>query len=434
MPHYRNVRRLIAGLLCVFFSAALTSCGSKASPAAESAPSSESQSSATNTLFATHLTRNGTGLVHSVPALEYTVNKPLKASDSFDIRWLNCPQYLDEGMLRKLKAALPNISFNSETVWPKDLPSGYDPSAIMNSGKNPGLGVDALHKEGITGKGVSVAIIDQTLLTGHKEYKDNLALYEEIHVMPDESASMHGSAVASIAVGKSCGVAPDAKLYYWAVNFAKDPYSQNANDASIAFSDGVAAAVDRMLAVNDTLPQNERIRVLSISRGFTDLKDAGVQTFLKAIKRAQNAGIFVLTTSTFQYSDFMSKDTDFAGLGRTDLMGDADNLSTYTLGRFEQSNVETFVNKLLVPMDSRTTADPSGETDYAFYPDGGFSWVAPYLAGLYALAVQAKPDITPQIFWSTALNTSSKLTVTLNQKQYVLQHVINPTKLISTLK
>jgi subtilisin family serine protease len=434
MSHCRYAHRLIVGLLCVLFSAALTSCGSKASSAAESAPSSESQSSATNTQFVTHLTRKGTGLVRSVPALEFTDKTTIKVSDSVDIRWLNCPLYLDKGQLGKLKDSIPNITFNSETVWPKDLPSGYDPSAIMNAGKNPGLGVDALHNEGITGKGVSVAIIDQPLLTDHREYKDNLALYEEIHVMPDESSSTHGPAVASIAVGKSCGVAPDAKLFYWAIDVTKDLHNQGTDDANTAFADGEAAAIDRMLAVNDTLPPNEKIRVLSISRGFTDLKDAGVQTFLKAIKRAQNAGIFVLTTSSFQYSDFMSKDTDFAGLGRTDLMGDADNLSSYTLGRFEQSDAETFVNKLLVPMDSRTTADPSGEADYVFYPDGGISWATPYVAGLYALAVQTKPDITPQIFWKTALNTSSKLTVTLNQKQYVLQHVINPTKLISTLK
>ena len=436
MPYNRHARRLLAGLLCVFFSAALTSCASKANPVTESSPSSANQSSAPNSQFVTHLTPNGTGIVRSVPSSppSYTLTKPISASDSFDIRWLDCPKYLNAGMLEKLKASIPNISFNSETVWPKDMPSGYDPTAIMNAGKNPGLGVDALHSEGITGKGVSVAIIDQTLFTGHREYKDNLALYEEIHVMPDEPASMHGSAVASIAVGKSCGVAPDAKLYYWAVNLAKDPYSQSASDADIAFSDGAAAAVDRMLAVNDTLPQNEKIRVLTISRGFRNLKDAGVQTFLKAIKRAQNAGIFVLTTSTFQYSDFMSRDTDFAGLGKASLTGDADNLSTYTLGRFEQAHAETYCNKLLVPMDFRTTADPSGTSDYAFYSDGGFSWVAPYLAGLYALSVQTKPDITPQIFWKAALNTSSDLTVTLSQKQYVFHHVINPAKLIGSLK
>jgi hypothetical protein len=56
-------------------------------------------------------------------------------------------------------------------------------------------------------------------------------------------------------------------------------------------------------------------------------------------------------------------------------------------------------------MDSRTTASPTGKEDYVFYRQGGWSWAIPYLAGMYTLAVQVKPDITPEEFWDTALNT-----------------------------
>jgi subtilisin family serine protease len=307
----------------------------------------------------------------------------------------------------------------------------------MAAGKNPGLGVNALHEQGINGKGVSIAIIDQTLFTGHPEYQDNLALYEEIHVIPGENAAMHGSAVSSIAVGKTCGVAPDAKLYYWAVDFAKSMNIQDASDKNIAFADGVAVAVDRMLEVNARLPESDKIRVLSISRGFDDLSDTGVQTFLKAVERAKAAGIFVITTSTFRYYDFMTPATDFAGLGKSDYAGDPDTLSTYTLSPWEQEYSSAFIDKLLVPMDARTTADFTGPDDYVFYPQGGFSWVAPYLAGLYALSVQVKPDVTPELFWTTALDTSSKLTVkipaTADGKEYTFNHVINPQALIDAL-
>jgi subtilisin family serine protease len=86
----------------------------------------------------------------------------------------------------------------------------------MELGKNPGFDLDKLHSSGITGKGVSIAIIDQALLVDHEEYKDNLKMYEEIHWPSDKNdqAQMHGSAVTSIAVGKTVGVAPGADLYY----------------------------------------------------------------------------------------------------------------------------------------------------------------------------------------------------------------------------
>ena len=71
-------------------------------------------------------------------------------------------------------------SFDSQTQWPaaNKIPAGFDWRKIMELNKDPGLEVRALHEQGITGKGVSIAIIDQTLLVDHIEYKDRLRLYE----------------------------------------------------------------------------------------------------------------------------------------------------------------------------------------------------------------------------------------------------------------
>jgi hypothetical protein len=60
-------------------------------------------------------------------------------------------------------------------------------------------------------------------------------------------------------------------------------------------------------------------------------------------------------------------------------------------------------------MDSRTTAGPVGPKDYAFYRVGGSSWTAPWIAGLYALACQIDPGITPDVFWKAALDTGDSL-------------------------
>ncbi|HPD01418.1 MAG TPA: peptidase S8, partial [Acetivibrio sp.] len=69
---------------------------------------------------------------------------------------------------------LLKVTFDTRTEWPsKDkLPKEFNPQEIIEIGKDPGLGIRDLHNQGITGQGVNVAIIDQPLLLGHKEYKD----------------------------------------------------------------------------------------------------------------------------------------------------------------------------------------------------------------------------------------------------------------------
>jgi hypothetical protein len=65
-----------------------------------------------------------------------------------------------------------SLPFDTETEWPDRLPAGFVPDRILEAGKDPGLGVRSLHREGIDGRGTSIAIIDQPLLLGHVEYRD----------------------------------------------------------------------------------------------------------------------------------------------------------------------------------------------------------------------------------------------------------------------
>ena len=429
------------GFLLLCIAALLTACsGSAERVSPMSSPTGSAP--ATESAFINRLTQNGSGLVREVPAhgnLKQCSLTGFGKEQGFglDLRWLDCKNDLDAKQQKKVHDSVPQITFNSDTVFPDAMPENYAPSAILEAGKNPGLGVRSLHKKGITGTGVGVAIIDSPLYTGHPEYKDQLALYEEIHVTPDEGASMHGSAVSSIAVGKTCGVAPGAKLYYWGVNFVKDSSVAFENEG-IAYAEGLAVAVDRIIEVNKSLPKGEKIRVISISEGFLTRDDDGVQTFLAAVERAKKANIFVVTTTTYQSYDWLSKETDFGGLGKKDYAGDPDSLSNYTLPLRGQDKPEKYSSRLLVPMDARTTADFTGD-GYAFFNEGGGSWVTPYVAGLYALACQVKPDVTPEEFYKTARKTADRLTVKIPAgkdagKNIYNVNVISPTKLINALE
>ncbi len=85
---------------------------------------------------------------------------------------------------------MKDIVFDKYTKWTDKLPKGFNPKAVMENGKNPGLGIRSIHKKGITGKGVNIAIIDQPLLLQHMEYCKQVKLYEEGNT--DGVASMHG--------------------------------------------------------------------------------------------------------------------------------------------------------------------------------------------------------------------------------------------------
>lgn len=306
-------------------------------------------------------------------------------------------------------------AFDSKTQWPEKLPDGFDPDKIMELGKNPGLGIGKLHRQGITGKGVGLAIIDQGLLTDHVEYKDQLRMYEEIH-SGDKMAQMHGPAVASIAVGKSVGVAPDADLYYIASTFG----TYDGKDGFEYDLTWIARCIERIVEVNKMLAQDRKIRVISISLGIGG-QWYGYEQALAAIEAAEKEGIYTVYVGSDKYW----------GLGR-EPMKDPDEFTSYEKGIFwRMTKMRETV--MLIPMDSRCTASPTGVNDYVFYREGGMSWSVPYVAGLYALACQVKPDITPEIFWEAAEATGVSLYED-NSETEIIGKVINPVALIESLR
>lgn len=319
-----------------------------------------------------------------------------------------------------------DLCFDTNTIWPDQLPEGFDPKKILDYNKNPGLGIRALHEKGITGKGVSIAIIDQALLLDHEQYKDNINFYERIHCS-DESASMHGPAVASIAVGKDIGVAPKANLYFIASTFGHFTDSGYDFDASI-----IADTILRILEINKELAKDEKIRVISISRGYS-IQDKGYDELQAAIKEADKENVFVITTSTEEYY----KDFILFGMDR-DYEKDPDNVSSYEpvswISEEFYKQPDQFQDFLLFPIGSRTIAGCTNPDDYAISHNGGLSWSVPWCAGFYALCCQVKPDITPQEFIDVVNSTAITTDITYNDKSYSLGKIINPEGVIEKLK
>ena len=329
--------------------------------------------------------------------------------------------------------------------------------------KDPGLNIRALHQRGITGAGVKIAIIDQPLGL-HQEYKDNIIHHESINCeeMGWTYGSMHGASVASIAVGKEVGVAPDADLLYFsAVNMTKDKnelqtYKQyileqlssdqcpeNLKDyynqllswmdeeGQCISNTAYAQAIEKVLDMNKTLPDGEKIPVISISWGFAP--DApGWEQLQEVLKRAKEEGVFVISTSLEMTHDFYNNGTD-----RNPSL-DPNDPTSYEGGCFWKDDedrlyhmLENCDNILLTPMDHRATADFLDDHSYRYEgSDGAMSWATPWLSGMYVLAKQVKPDVTPEEFWQKALETANDC---LNKGEKV-GRLINPEALIQALQ
>jgi hypothetical protein len=316
-------------------------------------------------------------------------------------------------------------SFDNRTIWPTadKMPVGFDWKQIMELGKTPGLNLQTLHQEGISGKNIGIAIIDQSLLVDHQEYSSQIRLYEETEDVQG-GYSMHGPAVASIAVGKTVGVAPEADLYFIATNMCSQGTYESNDFACLAKS------VLRIIEINRQLPSDRKIRVLSISVGWGS-PSKGYAEITAAVQKAKDAGIFIVCSSE---SDIYG--LQFQAMGRVPL-ADPNKFESYEPGIFWAKDFfqgYSLKNTLLVPMDSRTTASPTGVNDYVFYREGGWSWSIPYIAGVYALAAQVKPDISPDVFWSTALQTGRTIEISHEGKQYSFGVILDPVALIHTLQ
>ncbi len=326
--------------------------------------------------------------------------------------------------LTKEKDALFKSDFSSITVWPEKLPDDFEPDKIMEVYKNPGLKIRNLHQKGITGKGVGIAIIDQTLLVDHVEYKNQLKYYKEGKRADSIPAEIHGAAVASIAVGKTTGVAPDADLYFFAESFMQE-------DIQVS----VANDILQVLALNKRLPEDKKIRVISLSWGCEDKKKEGYDEYMKALKKAKGEGVFVISTSIGGREDMQGEELNYMGLGRKAL-SDPDDYTSYihpNWGNAEEGfgfGPET----LCAPMDNMCIAAPTGNSDYAVYSVGGLSWTTPYLAGVYALACQVRPDITYKEFWEAAMNTAISNKTDYNGKHYEISKIINPEGIMEALQ
>ncbi|MHC4528141.1 MAG: S8 family serine peptidase [Planctomycetota bacterium] len=316
-----------------------------------------------------------------------------------DVRWKDLSK-LD---LSGRKDLVRTLYFNQETIWPKPakMPSGCDPNKLLTDAMNPGLGVRKLHQQGITGKGVNVAIIDQATYLDHAEFAGKIVAYHDL--ASGQKRSMHGPAMASLLVGTKCGTAPGARVFYVAVREG-------------VFEVDYAEGLDWITNRNKTLSGPEKIRVVSVSAAPGRVGTPSTSDQKKwddAYGRAEAGGILVLECGRPQRFIFGCwYDAD-----------DPENVAMCT-GGFPGRPFTPILGHILAPSSFRTTAEEyeEGVFGYSYCGRGGLSLAVPYCAGVLALGWQIRPDLTSaqmrDLLFKSAYTNKGGVKI-INPKEYI---------------
>ena len=274
-------------------------------------------------------------------------------------------------------------NWTTDVIWPAadKLPPDFNPIKELESAKTP-TDTIKLHKSGKTGKGISIAIIDQRLNREHPEYADNIKYYSVFGPWDKNGIDYHGSLVSGCAVGHTTGTAPDADLYYFAAPILVDGKQDRKY---------INEAIRKLLETNKALPENDKIRFLSCSWGGP--KDKGADKTKMLFDECEENGIMVIGGSYKEMSTYVPYDKRY----------------------------KNKTNRIGIPTDGKTT--PFWQGGYYYTRQGGASSTFPYIAGILACATQGNALFFTRQNWPDELRDIIKRTATNSPEQGL---VINP--------
>ena len=84
-----------------------------------------------------------------------------------------------------------------------------------------------------------------------------------------------------------------------------------------------------------------------------------------------------------------------------------------------------------MPAGGRTLAGFCGHDNYVYTGTGGLSWSTPYLVGVYAMAKQVYPNLTPDHFFDVVRSTGQRKEADSENNHDI---VIQPQKVIAHLQ
>ena len=243
------IKRMISLLLCMTLFVSLFAC---ISAAAESAPK--------------------TAIYPLVKVFSPTSLKAVDGVEPYAEFWLDWENKVSADLSGAPGLAF-SLTFSDQTKFSGALPTGYDPQALLEWGKYPGLNIDILQKHGFTGEGAVIAYVDQPI-GKHEQYNT-----DKLHYTNNSGTytSMHGPTVLSMLAGKDIGTAPEAEVWFY--GHASWNLDQTTH----------AECLYQIIEQNEKLPEDRKIRMVGFSDNI-DEREANPDAFREAVKACEDAG------------------------------------------------------------------------------------------------------------------------------------------------
>ena len=253
--------------------------------------------------------------------------------------------------------------------------------------------LDQARAKGYTGKGVTIALIDGEVDTSASELAGATIIDKSpCTVRSSVYSKSHGTAIASLLVSKTYGVAPDATLLTYRTRF-EDEGEDAAAGCPVHNGNGIE---ENNSLINRAI--SDGAQIISISSSDEDLDEATKW----AIAHANARGVMVVTamgnTANNETDTGLAKWSGVVGVGAIDTTGKVADYSSWGQGT--------------------TTAAIGGPITVRNYETGnkattdGTSYSTPLIAGFLALAKQKWPNATSnqllQLMTKTALNNEGR--------------------------
>ena len=253
--------------------------------------------------------------------------------------------------------------------------------------------LDQARAKGYTGKGVTIALIDGEVDTTVPELAGATIIDKSpCTVTSSPFSKTHGTAIASLLVSKTYGVAPDATLLTYRTRF-EDEGEDAAAGCAVRNGNGIE---ENNSLINRAI--SDGAQIISISSSDKDFDEATKWT----IARANARGVIVVTamgnTAKDETDTGLAKWSGVVGVGAIDTTG---NVAPYSSSG-----------------QGTTTAAVGGPIIVRNYETGnkattdGTSYSTPLIAGFLALAKQKWPNATNnqllQLLTKTALNNEGQ--------------------------
>lgn len=228
---------------------------------------------------------------------------------------------------------------------------------------------DSFISRGITGKEAVVAVIDSGFDLSHSEFNNvNVVGTRSFSLMDQDNpesvleTSGHGTSVASIIAGRTCGIAPNAKLLLLKVAIDKSGTNGAGN---------IAEAIN--FAVDWRGPSGERVNIINISSGG----QVRLVAMRQAIQRAIANDILVVCAAGNKGDRDPDTDEWVYPAGWPEVISVAAHTSSLEVASYSNSNAEI---DLIAPGYVRAAMAGGGYRSFT-----GTSAAAPCVSGAAAL-------------------------------------------------